>query len=153
MMLESLVTGGNVTVEPIGVIRSEDLEQALSVDPRQYLMGNLQQPQVLKHLHSDDIEVGMVIYPHAAADEPHEHPQVHECQLVLEGRLKLLNLDTYEEVSLSKGDFYSVPSDTAHVQKAVAGTKVFFFKHPAMNDKTPVSYGADVETWLSDLEF
>lgn len=137
----------------IGVIRSEDLEQAMSVVPRQYLMGDLARPQALVHLQSDEVEVGMVDYPEAAADDPHEHPHVHECQLVLAGHLKLLNLDTFEEIALSKGDFYSVPKETPHVQKAASGTRVFFFKYPAMNDKSPVSFGPEVEEWLADLDF
>lgn len=140
-------------MESIGVIRSADLERALAAAPRQYLMGDLQRPQELEHLPSDEIEVGMVEYPEAGADDPHEHPHVHECQLVLEGQVKLLNLSSLEEISLLKGDFYSVPNETPHVQKASAGTRVFFFKVPAMNDKTPVAYGHEVEAWLADLEF
>lgn len=137
----------------IEVIRSADLESALSSEPRQYLMGSLNRPQALEHIRDGDIEVGMVDYPEAAADDPHEHPSVHECQLVLEGHVLLLNLDTGEEIALRKGDFYSVPSNVPHVQKARKGTRVFFFKVPGMNDKNLVAVDSKVEEWLAELDF
>lgn len=137
----------------IGVIRGTDIEAALALAPRQYLMGALQRPQELAHLPHDHLEVGVVDYPTPAADVPHTHPVAGEYQYVLAGRLRLLNLRTRDVHELVAGDFYAVAPDTPHVQKAVAGTRVFFFKVPGGNDKTPVEVDAETALWLEDLDF
>ena len=137
----------------IGVVSASAIERALAASPRQYLMGRLKRPQELDHIDSDAVEVGIVDYPVAAADEPHTHVVTSEYQYVLRGQVKLLDLVSREEVSLAAGDFYAVPRDTPHVQKAADGTRVIFFKTPAGDDKQVLDVDASVVRWLADLEF
>jgi quercetin dioxygenase-like cupin family protein len=140
-------------MDGIRVIRAGAIESALADSPRQYLMGDLKRPQELGHIRSTSCEVGIVEYPEATADTPHFHPNVEENQYVLSGRVLVMNLRTKAVVELLPGDFYGVPQDVPHVQKAAAGTRIYFFKVPSMDDKTAVEVDADVRAWLADLDF
>lgn len=137
----------------IGIVRASSIGPALQDNRRQYLAGTLQRPQDLVHIPDSDIEVGVAAYEEAAADVPHFHPVVSEYQYVISGRCLLLDVDTDEVHDLEAGDFYAIPAGKTHVQKCTAGTKIIFFKHPAVDDKVTVELSSQRQSWLTDLVF
>lgn len=133
-------------VEPIDVVRNEDIETAL-VAGRQYLTGSLNEPQALRHLDDGELEVGISVYPTDTVDTPHRHERAREYQYVLAGRLDILELGSGRVHTLRAGDFYVIERQTAYAQRVAAGTRVLFWKNPGGNDKVPVELTAEQLAW------
>ncbi|NLF04243.1 MAG: cupin domain-containing protein [Actinomycetales bacterium] len=133
-------------MEPISVIRDQDIRAALG-EGRQYLAGALSEPQALRHLHDDELEVGISAYPVDTLDAPHRHERAREYQFVIAGRIDILELDSGTEHRLGAGDFYVIERGTAYAQRAAAGTKVLFWKNPGGNDKVPVELTSEQRAW------
>ena len=55
-------------------ISKTDLEDSLNKAGRQYLVGNLKLPQILQHIHSDNIEIGISDYADNEIENAHFHP-------------------------------------------------------------------------------
>lgn len=135
----------------ISLIGADDIERALGVESRQYLMGSLSRPQPLAHLDDQELEVGISTYPHDKVDSAHMHPIAREYQLMLAGQLEILDLGSGEVTRIQQGDFYVIERGTAYVQKVWAGTRVLFFKFPGVNDKKSVELGAEALEWLGEF--
>lgn len=132
----------------IAILRDE-IDSSLEQVFRQYLVGNLKNPQILNHF-EDDIEIGISNYSTFKADIPHKHPVCSEYNYILEGTSKVLFLDDWTECIFHAGDFYSIPKNTPYASKHMAGTKVLFIKTPSINDKTKVDIDSKLEQWLSE---
>ncbi|KAB7665278.1 cupin [Bacillus sp. B1-b2] len=129
-------------------ISKETLDNVLKNNERQYLVGNLKSPQMLPHIHDNNVEVGISHYKDFTADKPHIHKEVTEYQMILQGRSEIKNLLTEEVIKLHEGDFYIVNKETPYAQKSAANTKIIFFKYPSLNDKQVIEIDAATEFWL-----
>ena len=129
-------------------ISRDDIEQHVTAEGRQYLVGNLQLPQPLLHLHDEDVEVGISVYKEFTADKPHIHPITTEYQMVLHGYSEIKDLHRNEVTKLFAGDFFIVRRGTAYAQKSQANTRILFFKYPSGNDKTLVEIDEETKVWL-----
>jgi mannose-6-phosphate isomerase-like protein (cupin superfamily) len=141
-----------LTMAGIQKIAAAALSEALETTSRQYLVGNLQKPQLLEHIHDEQVEVGVSFYKEFTADQPHYHPTVSEYQYVIEGSSYIKNLQTNEIIKLEAGDFYIVKANTPYAQKNMPNTKILFFKHPGLNDKIPVEVDKETEIWMGKIE-
>lgn len=137
----------------VEVIRSEDIEQALVLEYRQYLAGHLSRPQpYLRHV-DDDTEVGISHYLGFTADTPHVHPTCTEHGYVLSGAVRVRLLDgSGEEYEFHQGDFFVLRPGIPYASKNAAGTRVLFMKAPGKNDKTLVAVDEDTRRWLSSWD-
>ncbi|SHG91339.1 cupin domain-containing protein [Ornithinibacillus halophilus] len=133
-------------------ITSKEISESLEGTNRQYLVGNLKKPQLLKHIFDENIEVGISHYKTFTADEPHFHSTVTEYQYVINGSSKIKNLLTNEIIDLEAGDFYIVNTKTPYAQKSMPDTKILFFKHPGINDKVPIEVDQHTINWLNAVE-
>jgi 8-oxo-dGTP diphosphatase len=60
-------------------IGAADIEQALSEVTRQYLVGNLERPQILRHIAHGNLEIGVTRYgPKGGIEAPHTHRHAFE---------------------------------------------------------------------------
>lgn len=117
-------------------IGKEEITKALETTTRQYLVGNLQLPQLIQHIQDPDIEIGISSYLTAAAEEaPHWHPIQKEYQYVLTGRTVYTNVVTDETFEYQAGDFYAIYPEICYHQVCDKGTQILFIKFPAINDK------------------
>jgi mannose-6-phosphate isomerase-like protein (cupin superfamily) len=139
-------------MEKIKRISAGTISTALEKTFRQYLVGNLKQPQEIEHIHDDHVEVGISFYEKFTSDKPHFHTTVSEYQYVLQGSTCVKNLITSEILRLGEGDFYIIRPDTPYAQKSMPNTKILFFKYPGMNDKKLVDIDRDTEEWLRKME-
>ncbi|EMR05530.1 hypothetical protein C772_02502 [Bhargavaea cecembensis DSE10] len=129
-------------------ISKQKIDSVLQKNERQYLVGNLKTPQVLQHIHDENVEVGLSYYKQFTADKPHIHREVTEYQMILEGYSEILNLITNKVTKLNAGDFYIVEKETPYAQKSAANTKILFFKHPSVNDKKVIEASNELKEWL-----
>ncbi|MFH1187559.1 MAG: NUDIX hydrolase, partial [bacterium] len=118
------------------IIKSEEIEKALSETSRQYLAGNLALPQIIKHVHSKELEIGISDYEGGEFEEAHFHPKQTEYQLILWGETEYYDLTNNKTHRFKKGDFYCTESNVKYAQKILEKTRIFFIKIPAVNDKT-----------------
>ncbi len=143
---------GWVIVNGIQKISSSAILQALEKNSRQYLAGDLKQPQEIQHIHDEAVEAGISFYKTFTADKPHIHSTVTEYQYVLEGSSQIKDLQTKEIIKLAAGDFYIVKANTPYAQKSMPNTKILFFKNPGVNDKIPVEIDEATKEWLDKVE-
>ncbi|MFE8701776.1 hypothetical protein ACFYKX_14345 [Cytobacillus sp. FJAT-54145] len=129
-------------------ISKEKIDEALKMNDRQYLIGNLKVPQFLEHIHDNEVEVGISHYKKFTSDTPHKHSDVTEYQMILQGKSYIKDLFTSEITQLNEGDFYIVHKNTPYAQKSAANTRILFFKHPGINDKFLVDYDEVTKEWL-----
>ncbi|MBU3181048.1 cupin domain-containing protein [Clostridium psychrophilum] len=137
-------------MKKIEVIRSENIEEALSISNRQYLVGNLALPQELDNLPDNHVEVGITEYKKDTIEKPHYHKTTSEYVYVVEGECKYIDVNTKEETFVKKGDFFLIRKDITYAQKSKAGLKLLFFKYPSGNDKVKVGYGGTLEEWYKE---
>lgn len=130
-------------------ISKETLDNVLQHNERQYLVGNLKVPQMLQHIHDNNVEVGISHYKQFTADKAHIHREVTEYQMILQGYSEIKNLLTEEVIELHEGDFYIVNKETPYAQKSAVNTKILFFKYPSMNDKQIIGIDKATERWLN----
>ena len=132
-------------------ISGQEIDQALQHVTRQYLVGDLQKPQTLKHVPNSLVEIGITRYENEGKLEPpHRHKQAFEFQYVTAGLTAYLDLGTAEEHVFRKGDFYVIEPDVAYAQKSAPGTEILFIKVPPGNDKVPVDTTPEVEAWFRE---
>lgn len=131
------------------VIKAKSIEEALSKTTRQYLAGNLSQAQILKHIPSNKIEIGISDYQGGETEKPHFHPKQTEFQLILWGATEYLDITNNKVYTFEKGDFYCTESGVKYAQKILKKTRILFIKIPALNDKTLCEISKKVENWLA----
>jgi len=132
-------------------ISGQEIDQALRNATRQYLAGDLQQPQALEHVPSSLIEIGITRYENEGRLEPpHRHKQAFEFQYMTAGLTAYLDLTTAEERVFRKGDFYVIEPGVVYAQKSAPGTEILFIKVPPGNDKVPVDTTPEVEAWFRE---
>ena len=127
----------------------QEIDQALRNVTRQYLVGDLQKPQALRHFPSSSIEIGITRYENEGKlEQPHRHKQAFEFQYMTAGLTAYLDLTTAEEHVFRKGDFYVIEPGVVYAQKSAPGTEILFIKVPPGNDKVPVDTTPEVEAWF-----
>jgi 8-oxo-dGTP diphosphatase len=132
-------------------IVATDIEQALSGVTRQYLVGNLERPQILRHIAHSVVEIGVTRYgPEGGIEAPHTHRQAFEYQYMLQGKTVYLDVTTRQQHVFRKGDFYAIEPGVIYAQKSAPQTEILFIKVPPGNDKIPVPTTSDVQAWLND---
>jgi len=132
-------------------ISGQEIDQALRNVTRQYLVGDLQQPQALQHVPNSLVEIGITRYENDGKLEPfHRHKQAFEFQYMMAGLTAYLDLTTAEERVFSKGDFYVIEPGVVYAQKSAPGTEILFIKVPPGNDKVPVDITPEVEAWFRE---
>ncbi|MFZ0591364.1 MAG: cupin domain-containing protein [Bryobacteraceae bacterium] len=125
------------------------IDSALHGVTRQYLVGNLEKPQVLQHISSSLLEVGITRYgAEGGRALPHTHRQAFEFQYMLSGLSAYLDMITAEEYIFRKGDFYVIEQGVVYAQKSRPHTEILFIKVPPGNDKVPVETTAELEMWF-----
>ena len=124
-----------------------EINSALNKEYRQYFIGELKKPQLLDYIEQGDFEIGMSLYQTAKADVPHMHDRTSEILYILQGIYKILVMETMQEYTLNRGDFFVLPPRTAYASKALAQTQVLFIKTGG-NDKVSVSVPPEVQRWM-----
>lgn len=133
----------------IRTIKASDYAHSLEGNVRAYLTGDLKVAQEFGHVATEQVEIGIANYDSDGVDTPHFHPTVTEAQIVVSGFVHLLDITNQVQIELGPGDFYLIEPGVAHVQKAVAGTRVVIVKWPSLNDKTVVQPDRFVSEWLA----
>lgn len=128
-------------------IEDSEIKQSLKGVTRQYLVGNLKNPQTLPFIKTEALEIGISSYPEYTIEAPHKHTVATEYQYVISGWTKYLDVDTMEEIEFKKGDFYAIEQNTSYAQKCKAGTDILFIKIPSINDKNRIPTSDDVKEW------
>lgn len=135
------------------ILRSEQIEEAIKKQYRQYLTGHMEYPQKYLRNIEDDIEIGISQYDEFTADKPHMHPVATEHGYVLEGALKVKLLDgSGAEYEFKKGDFFLLRPDIPYATKNAPGSRILFIKSPGGNDKRLVEVTPETEQWLSSWD-
>ena len=130
-------------------LSAESIDEALHGATRQYVVGDLQKPQTLKHIPNRLVEIGITRYGAEGGRElPHTHRQAFESQYMLAGKTAYLDTITGEEHVFAKGDFYLIEPGVSYAQKSAPYTSILFIKVPPGNDKTPVPMTDDIEAWF-----
>jgi len=132
------------------IIKNNEIKKALEENKRQYLVGDLQLPQQLKHIADNNLEVGITEYKEYEYEKPHYHTTVNEYQYVLKGECKYIDLNTKQEYLFKEGDFFVINTNTPYIQKSKKGTKIFFFKVPGINDKIEIEIDEQMQLWCSN---
>ena len=70
-------------------IKSAEIEAGLSRMGRVYLCGNLSQANAVRHIPTEDYEIGISNYPDYTFEKAHVHTLNTEYNYVLEGEIKI----------------------------------------------------------------
>jgi 8-oxo-dGTP diphosphatase len=122
--------------EKIIKIASRDVQAALLSNKRQYFVGKLGLPQMLKHIDDSDVEIGISQYDKETYEKPHWHPIQKEYNYLLAGSTTYTEIITGDTYQFCEGDFYAISPGTCYEQKVEPGTQILFIKKPSVNDKT-----------------
>ncbi|MDR0919628.1 MAG: hypothetical protein LBM93_10360 [Oscillospiraceae bacterium] len=133
-------------------LTSSQINESLVGINRQYLVGHLQLPQILEHIDDSNIEIGVTDYKNYTVEKTHKHKVAYECQYMISGETKYLDVDTRDEFLYREGDFYRIVPDTAYAQKALPGTTILFIKTPPGNDKIIIDSDDFIEKWSEQWE-
>lgn len=128
-------------------ISADDIDKVFPDVTRQYLVGNLKKPQKLRHIVSEQLEIGITSYSEYATEPVHYHTDAVEFQYMLSGWTQYMDVNTREVFEFKKGDFYCIPTNTTYAQKSKKGTSLIFIKVPSINDKVLVEPGEVVKEW------
>ncbi|MFL6446343.1 MAG: cupin domain-containing protein [Bryobacteraceae bacterium] len=132
-------------------IAAGEIHDALSDTTRQYLVGDLQKPERLRHVQSSLVEIGITRYGEKGGTEPtHTHKQAFEFQYMTSGVTAYLDARTGEEHTFRKGDFYVIEPGVVYAQKSGPNTEILFIKVPPGNDKVPVGVTPQIEAWFEE---
>ena len=133
-------------------IRDCEIQEQLLTEQRQYLCGNLKNPQPLPFFQTASLEVGITFYENKRCDDPHYHLTTDDAIFVLEGTFYIMDISTEEVYTFHKGDFIIIPINTPYISKAEASAKVLFIKHPKSYDKAliDVSKNESVLKWMHE---
>lgn len=134
-------------MEGFKYLSSDAIQKSLIGVTRQYLTGNLKNPQHLDHIHDENIEIGITSYPEKKAELPHFHTVATEYQFIISGETTYINLDTNEEYTFRTGDFFVIYPNTKYAQKSNSETVILFIKNPSINDKINIELSSSVEKW------
>lgn len=138
----------------VAVITPQDMEKAFEGEFRQYIQGNLANPQKLKYIWSDECEIGISYYEEYTHDDPHYHDIITETNYIISGKVILRILDTNEEYLVEAGGVFSVPPKIKHVLKIAPKTKIIFTKSECVNDKHPVPFeDLGLDEWFEESDF
>jgi 8-oxo-dGTP diphosphatase len=132
-------------------ISAGEIDDALIDTTRQYLVGELQKPERLRHIPSSLIEIGITRYGEEGGTEAtHTHKQAFEFQYMASGSTAYLDTRTGEEHTFREGDFYVIEPGVVYAQKSGPNTEILFIKVPPGNDKVPVDITPEVKTWFEE---
>ena len=132
------------------LLRNDEIQQATNKSYRQYFCGNLQRPQLLNYLQTEDFEIGVSDYFEFTADEPHFHKITPDMIYILRGEYHIMLLnENPSPIILKEGDFVSIPAGVAYASKAKAGTKTLFIKQTKEYDKVAVTPSSEVVQWMN----
>lgn len=132
-------------------ISAGEIDDALNETTRQYLVGDLQKPERLRHIPSSLIEIGITRYGEEGGTEStHTHKQAFEFQYMTSGLTAYLDTRTGEEHIFRKGDFYVIEPGVVYAQKSGPNTEILFIKVPPGNDKVPMDITPEVKTWFEE---
>lgn len=131
-------------------LSNKDIENSLQGVTRQYLAGNLKRPQLLPHIQTEHLEIGLTVYDNYVTEPSHYHTEATEYQYMMEGWTQYMDTDTKEVFEFVSGDFYAIFPGTKYAQKSKPGTKILFIKVPSINDKVDSPMGDEVLSWLSE---
>lgn len=134
----------------INIFKSVDIDNALSLNGHQYVVGNLARPQIFEHLHDENVNVGIGVHKEFDWEKPHYHTISNEYQYVIDGEAKYVDIDNNIEYHVKKGDFFVVTINTRYILKANKGAKILFFKYPAVNDKVEIEMNNKMFRWIID---
>ena len=137
---------------PIQSIRAEIIEQALQKHTRQYLAGNLKQPQTLQHIADARAEFGISDYTAYHWEAAHYHTVTSEYCYILSGTTKYVDLFDGTEHEFRAGDFYILRKNTPYIQKCQAGCRLLFAKVPGINDKISIPMSARMRQWCEQWD-
>ena len=132
-------------------LSQQEIQNATNESYRQYFVGNLARPQLLQHLHSEDLEIGMSVYRTFTADKPHMHTTTADMVYILSGEYHILLIETHQIIVMRTGDFLSIPLNTPYASKAKAGTKVLFIKTCKGNDKVTIPIPDNIQQWMDTI--
>ncbi|MDO4501942.1 MAG: cupin domain-containing protein [Coriobacteriia bacterium] len=140
-------------MEPtIRTVTKEQFDQACATHQHTYFFGNLAKPQEQFACHPGPFELGMGSYPQFTFEAPHVHAANQEFNYVLEGAVKVVNLETGQEHMFKPGDLFSYDPGVRHLSKNLPGTRVLFFKSPGGNDKELLPLSPAIEAWGSSWD-
>lgn len=77
-----------------------------------------------------NIEFGVSIYKNEYEDKLHYHRTTNEHYMVIEGKQKIVDLNTKKVYVAEAGDVVFIPKLTPHITKESANTKIVFAKSP-----------------------
>jgi len=129
-------------------IDKQSIEQSLTGNTRQYLVGDLKLPQELKHVQDSDLEIGITRYDKSTSELPHTHTKAKEYQYMIAGRTEYLNVETGEVTQYECGDFYLIETGVVYAQRSDPGTVILFIKYPAGNDKVNIEASHAIQEWM-----
>ena len=130
-------------------IDSSKIDTSLIDSTRQYLVGDLKRPQVLNHIHSEKLEIGITRYSNRKIEQPHYHQIVFEYHYVVSGKTAYLDIRSGEEFIFKEGDFYLIEPGVIYAQKSTGGFSMLFVKIPAGNDKVVVAMPEKYKKWFN----
>lgn len=131
------------------ILRRNAIENAGEQEYRQYFCGNLQRPQILDFIQTENLEIGISNYSRFTADTPHMHMTTADMIYLLQGEYYIKIIEQDKEIVLHEGDFASIPIQMSYASKAAAGTKVLFVKVCHGNDKVNVEVTPKLAEWLA----
>jgi 8-oxo-dGTP diphosphatase len=130
------------------VIRGEKIKDALLKTKRQYLAGHLGKAQMLKHIDTTQLEIGISDYEGGEFEAAHFHPTQTEFQLILSGETEYYDITNDKPVQFKEGDFYCIETNTKYAQIILKKTRILFIKTPSINDKTLCDGTIFYKAWL-----
>lgn len=130
--------------------KKQEIDVALEGLRRQYFAGDLEKPQTLDALQTDEVEIGLTSYGTAFSEPAHRHASAVEYQYMVSGWTRYMDTETKEVFEFTAGDFYAIYPGTSYAQKSKAGTKILFVKVPSVRDKRLVDADDEVQRWLED---
>jgi len=130
-------------------ISNQKIVKSLEDTTRQYLVGDLNKPQKLNYIKDNKLEIGISSYSKFGLEPPHTHSQAYEYQYMISGFTTYLDLDTHQEISFHKGDFFVITPGVRYAQKSKPDTSILFIKVPPGNDKIIIELDKIVSEWLS----
>ena len=131
-------------------IASTAIRAALTSSHRQYLVGQLANPQLIENLDDEAVEIGLSSYSDATFEKAHCHSRAREYQLVLKGMTEYIDTINHEVHRFVAGDFYAIYPGTSYAQRIKRDTEILFVKVPAGNDKQEVDVDSDVAIWMKE---
>jgi 8-oxo-dGTP diphosphatase len=132
-------------------IEGSKIEYSLQSSNRQYMVGNLGLPQILEHIHDDNLEIGISDYKAASSEAAHMHSKATEYQYVLKGLTEYMDLDTGEVHQFGLGDFYVISAGTKYIQRIKQNSRIVFAKSPSGNDKISIDAPINIQEWANSI--